>query len=148
VNLIEIIVAGHPIWFHARILDNPSVEKDMNTLIISLSGIFAVLAVAFGLLLLHAIVRNLQEARRYRQDIKARLSTLRLSRMLKRHDIDQDAYLHTQPVMEIERQMRRCTSCSQTAHCDDVLEEDGAPDTSFCDNDEALRETKRNLEAA
>ena len=120
----------------------------MNTFSVGISGIFGVLAIAFGALLLAAILRNLKTARRYRSEIKSRLSDLRLSRMLSLHHIDRDAYLHSESVLEIEQQMARCTRCAQTSRCDEVLAANREADTAFCVNDGDLQAIKRRLEAA
>ncbi len=120
----------------------------MNSLSIGISAIFAILATAFGVLLLAAILGNQKTARRYRKEIGERLSNLRLSRMLARHHIDRNSYLHTQPVLDIEQQMKRCSNCAHTARCDDLLAANGDADTSFCDNDDELQAIKRGNEAA
>ncbi len=120
----------------------------MNSLSISISGIFAVLASAFGVLLLVAILANQKTARRYRQEMSEKLSQLRLSRMLAFQRIDQGTYLHTEPVVDIEKQMKRCASCTQTQRCEEVLAENSAVDTGFCANDGDIQEIKRKAEAA
>jgi hypothetical protein len=98
--------------------------------------------------LLVAILRNQKTAQRYRQELSARISNLRLSRMLARHRIDQATYLHTHSVVDIEKQMKRCSNCAQTSHCDDVLAGSADEDTAFCDNDDDLQAIKRKLETA
>jgi hypothetical protein len=122
----------------------------MNSLSIGISAIFAILATAFGVLLLAAILGNQKIARRYRKEMGERLSNLRLSRMLTRHHIDPNTYLHTQPVLDIEQQMKRCSNCAHTVRCDDLLAANGSgdADTSFCDNDDELQSIKRGNEAA
>jgi hypothetical protein len=120
----------------------------MNNLSIGISGIFVMLAVAFAALLLVAILANQKTARRYRQKMQEKLSGLRLSRMLAFHRINQAGYLHTQPVVELEKQMQRCANCAQTQRCDDVLAGDTQADTGFCANDGELQEIKRDLGAA
>ena len=120
----------------------------MNSLSISITGVFAVLAIAFGALLLVAIVANQKTARRYRQKLSEKLSQLRLSRMLAFQRINQGTYLHTEPVVDIEKQMKRCASCTQTQRCEEVLSDGSAADTGFCANDTDIQEIKRKVEAA
>jgi len=117
----------------------------MDYLTIGISALFSVLSMAFAVLLLAAIINNLRTARRYRQKIGKRLADLRLSRMLSRHRIDQDTYLHTQPILDIDEQMQRCAECAQTQRCDRVLAENTGTDTSFCGNDEELQQMKDKL---
>jgi hypothetical protein len=120
----------------------------MNSLSISISGIFVVLAIAFGALLLVAILANQKTARRYREEMSEKLSHLRLSRMLAFQRINQGAYLHTEPVVDIEKQMQRCANCTETQRCEQVLAENSAADTGFCANDSDLQEIKRKVETA
>jgi hypothetical protein len=120
----------------------------MNAVSISISGIFAILAVAFAVLLLVAILANQKTARRYREQLNAKLSSLRLSRMLAFHRINQGSYLHTQPVVDIEKQMKRCASCTQTQRCEEVLAADSQAETGFCANDGDLKDIKRKVGAA
>lgn len=117
----------------------------MNILSLSVSGIFVILAIAFATLLLVAILANQKTARRYRQELSKKLSDLRLSRMLAFHRINQGTYLHTQPVVDIENQMKRCATCAKIQRCEEVLA-DGIPvETGFCANDGDLQEIKRGL---
>jgi hypothetical protein len=120
----------------------------MNAVTISISGIFALLAAAFAVLLLVAILANQKTARRYRQAMHAKLSKLRLSRMLAFHRIDQGSYLHTQPVVDIENQMKRCANCAKTQRCDEVLAAESPAETGFCANDGDLKEIKHKVGAA
>jgi hypothetical protein len=120
----------------------------MNYLSIGISGFFSVLSVAFVVLLLAAITNNLKTASRYRQNIGKKLSSLRLSRMLSFHHIDRKAYLHAQPILDIEEQMTRCSNCAETQRCDQVLAENANADTTFCDNDDELQQLKNKLGSA
>ena len=125
-------------------------ETDMNPVSISIAGIFAILGIAFSTLLLVAILGNLKTARRYRQSIGDRLSGLRLSRMLAHKGIDQETYLHTEPVLDIEQQMKRCAGCESTERCDTELaaSNSGAPTAEFCVNDAELQTIRRRLDPA
>ena len=121
----------------------------MNYLSIGIAVFFSVLSIAFVVLLLAAIINNLKIAGRYRQNIGKKLSGLRLSRMLSFHRIDRKAYLHTQPILDIEEQMTRCSNCAETQRCDQVLAAENADaDTAFCDNDDELQQLKNKLESA
>ncbi len=120
----------------------------MNLLSIIIAGIFSVLSVAFIVLLVVAITRNLETGKRYRQDIARQLSKLRLARMLGIHHIDPDAYLHGQPVLSIRDQMKRCSECASTKACDKLLDEGVGDPSGFCENDETLRKVRGKLDPA
>ena len=122
---------------------------NMNIISLGISGIFAIAGGVFATALLVAILRNLKTARRYRRTMSDKLSSLRLSRMLSLKGIDQRTYLHTQPVLDIEQHMQRCSKCARTEQCDSVLAASNtAEETGFCDNDTELQAVKRALEAA
>ncbi len=118
----------------------------MNIFSTAIAGFFAVLAVAFLLFLVVAIVRNLRTGLRYRQGIARQLSFLRLDRMLGIHGIDQASYLHSQPIRDIRDQMKRCSDCASTRECDRLLDEGVGDQADFCDNDEKLRQVKKQVE--
>jgi hypothetical protein len=120
----------------------------MNFLSLSVSGLLVLLSAAFAVLLVVAILNNLAVGRRYRQDIRKQLSRLRLSRMLALHRIDPETYLHTQAMLDVKNQIRRCSSCAETQRCDKILAEDNDTDTKFCNNDDKLQELKNKLGSA
>jgi len=112
---------------------------------LGISTLLAILAFAFAVLLLIAITSNLRTARWYRKNIGQHLSRLRLSRMLSFHRINRESYLHTQSIVDIKDQMQRCSNCTETERCDEVLEDDADTDTRFCNNDEKLQQLKNKL---
>lgn len=118
----------------------------MNLFSILIAGIFSVLSIAFVVLLVLAITRNLQIGRRYREGIARQLSKLRLARMLGIHHIDPDAYIHGQPILGIRDQMKRCAGCASTDACDKLLDEGIGDQSEFCENDEALRQVRDKLD--
>lgn len=121
----------------------------MNVISISITAVFAVLAAAFAVWLLVAILDNLQNARRYRQTMSEKLSRLRLSRMLSHKGIDQATYLHTQQMVDIEQHMKRCSKCVNIERCDSVLAASNSEDIiDFCANESELQAIKRKLEPA
>ena len=106
------------------------------------------LSAGFVVLLALAIIRNLKVGKRYREGIARQLSKLRLARMLGIHHIDRDAYLHTQPILGIRDQMKRCSECASTKACDKLLDEGIGDQSEFCENDETLRKVKKTLTPA
>jgi hypothetical protein len=95
-----------------------------------------------------SIYRNLQTGKRYRRGIAARLSKLRLARMLGIQGIDEATYLHTQPIVSIREQMDRCAACSSTAKCDQLLDEGVGDQAEFCENDATLKQVRQELDLA
>jgi hypothetical protein len=120
----------------------------MNLFSLIIAGLFSVLSAAFIILLVAAITRNLQIGRHYRQGVARQLSKLRLGRMLGIHHIDQGAWLHAQPILDIRDQMKRCSECASTEDCDRLLDEGIGDPSEFCDNDKTLRKVKENLNPA
>jgi hypothetical protein len=101
--------------------------------------------VSFIVLLAVAIVFNFHAGMKYRTALAERLNTLRLGRMLGALGIDIDAYLARERVVDIHRQMQRCSECNNIAPCDAGLA-DGTlqPDNiEFCNNEQALQEMVR-----
>jgi len=115
----------------------------MNYFTVAISGLFAVLSIAFIVLLVKAITRNLQVGKHYRQGIAKQLSKLRLARMLGIHHIDQDDYLHSQSMLSVRDHMKHCSECASNDQCDKLLDEGIGDQSKFCENDEALRKIKK-----
>jgi len=118
----------------------------MNYFSAAITGFFIVLSGVFLLFLAVAIVRNLRTGKHYRQGIARQLSFLRLDRMLGVHGIEQAAYLHTQPILDIRDQMKRCSDCANTDECDQLLDEGTGDQADFCANDETLRQVKKQVD--
>lgn len=100
------------------------------------------LTVVFVLFLFVAIIFNLKTGETYRRSLAGKLDNLRLSRMLGALGVDVNAYLHSERIIDINRQMARCTACDNTEQCDDRLEnnEITAGDIGFCNNEKDLQD--------
>ena len=86
-----------------------------------------------------AIARNLIIGLQVRRRLRARLESLRLSRLLRQRGVEPNAYLHEHRIQEIEDRIRSCESCSETARCDAALEKKAPPEAfDFCPNDGKL----------
>lgn len=120
----------------------------MNLFSLIITGLFTVLSAAFVVFLVVAITRNLRTGRRYRQGIAAQLSKLRLGRMLGIQGIEENAYLHAQPILDIRDQMKRCSECANTDACDQLLDQGVGDQSEFCDNDETLKQVKQRVDRA
>ena len=103
--------------------------------------------VSLGAAIIWAITSNLRQGEAFRQKLGERLSRLRLHGALKRFGIDPPNYLHTQPIVDIEDQMRKCSSCEETERCDDKLARPVAEeeDFGFCPNDSELQRVVAQL---
>ena len=98
-----------------------------------------VLLVGAVVAIVWAITRNMYRGLAVRQKLASHLAELRLGRALKLFGIDAGAYLHTQPIADIEAQIRNCAGCQDSERCDRQLESCDKGDFGFCPNEEALR---------
>ncbi len=130
------------VWMPISVFKRSHRPGKMNSVSVVIASLFAVLSAIFIILLVVAIVRNLKDGKRYRQGMAGQLSRLRLARMLGVHRIDQNTYLHTQPVLSIRDQMKHCAECTHTEQCDKLLDEGVGDQSGFCQNDEALRKVR------
>lgn len=113
----------------------------MNILTLTVIGLMALLAISFITFLFVAIIFNLKTGEKYRHSLANKLDDLRLVRMLGALGIDANAYLHSEKILEIHRQMERCSACENTDQCDDRLANNkiAAEDIGFCDNEKDLQ---------
>jgi Family of unknown function (DUF6455) len=114
----------------------------MNILTLIIAGLLGLMLAAFSLLLVAAIVFNLNIGKRYRRHLARELDRFRLAKMLAALGVDVDAYLHSERIVDIHKQMKRCSECGQTAECDNRLASGDvdAGKIAFCDNERSLQE--------
>ena len=75
-----------------------------------------------------------------------RVKRLRLYKMLKFLGADQDEYLRTVPMAEINRQIHRCSQCKEPEVCDRHLGDGKRVDNlDFCPNQESLAEQSKTI---
>lgn len=117
----------------------------MDIITIVIGGLLAVVSLVFTVLLVSAIVFNVNAGRKYRQSLANSVNQLRLSKMLTALGIDVDSYLHTERVVDIQQHMDRCSACENVNECDDQLSQGvvAAADISFCNNEQSLQEIAR-----
>lgn len=122
----------------------------MNLFSIIVSGLLALLMVAFAGLLFAAIVFNLRIGRKYRESLARDIDRLRLSRMLAGLGIDVTRYLHNERILDIQQQMSRCSDCARTAECDERLAGGSvdAHEIGFCNNEQSLQQILEREKAA
>ncbi|MBW2451709.1 MAG: hypothetical protein JRF07_05045 [Deltaproteobacteria bacterium] len=117
----------------------------MDIISIAIGGLLAVLTLVFILLLILAIVFNLNAGRKYRESLANSVNQLRLSKMLNALGIDIDTYLHSERIVDIQQHMDRCSACDNIEKCDDQLSKGAldADELSFCNNEQSLQEIAR-----
>jgi len=118
----------------------------MNLFSLIVAGLLTVLTLAFGAMLVSAIVFNVSAGKKYRQSLATRIDQLRLSKMLSALGIDVNRYLHTQSTVDIRKHMDRCSACDKTDTCDEQLAAGNikATDIDFCNNEKSLQDITRN----
>ena len=118
----------------------------MNTLNLIAFGMLALLVITFMVLLPIAIIFNMKTGMKYRQGLARRIDKLRLGKMLVALGIDVNEYLASNPGLDIQNQMERCSACENTDECDDKLSSNAidAGNIGFCNNEESLRELVKN----
>lgn len=77
----------------------------------------------FAFSLAWAILHNLREGQGFRAQLARRLEQLRLQRLMRMLGLDPDRYLHQERIVDVERHMRACAQCPETARCDQALAE-------------------------
>jgi len=103
--------------------------------------LLGILLVVFTILLPVAIIFSTRSGIKYRQELAAQLDRLRLGKMLAALGIDTDSYLSSERVVDIHKQMERCTACANTEECDTQLAEGTAVTDSigYCNNEASLQ---------
>jgi len=117
----------------------------MNVASIVIGGLLAVLTLAFTVLLVSAIVFNVNAGKKYRKSLANGVNQLRLGKMLTALGIDVDTYLHTERIVDIQQHMDLCSACENLEKCDDQVSKGAldAADISFCNNEQSLQEIAR-----
>lgn len=99
-------------------------------------AVIALAVIALGAAIIWAITSNLRQGEVFRQKLAERLRRLRLQGALERFGIDPARYVHTQPIVSLEDQMRKCATCEETVRCDETLAKPASKqgDLVFCPN--------------
>jgi hypothetical protein len=118
----------------------------MNVLSVLVIAGIALLAAYVASRMTYAILANYHTGRQFRRALIGRVKRLRLYRMLERRGIDAEDYLHHQPIVDIEKHIRACEGCADTAVCESALKSRAAQvDLSFCQNDRAFNAIKPDI---
>jgi len=109
--------------------------------------LLGLLLAIFIVLLSVAIVFNTRSGMKYRQRLAEQLARLRLGKMLTALGINTDSYLSIERAVDIQKQMERCSACTNTGECDTRLAE-GAVDAGsidYCNNEASLQNIAERL---
>lgn len=114
----------------------------MNILTLAVAGLMAILTVVFILFLFVAIIYNLKAGEYYRHSLAKKLGSLRLVKMLGALGVDANVYLHNERIIDIHKQMERCSECENAVQCDEKLANNKitADDIGFCNNEKDLQD--------
>ena len=108
--------------------------------------ILIIASLFLGLKLRHHSQKQRQLAQSQFQQLKQRVTRLRLSRMLAFLGADLDEYLKNVPREEIEKHIRNCEGCKALDSCDDCLQDGKAIlDMNFCPNYRSLTQHSKTL---
>lgn len=113
----------------------------MNYISLFIAAMMTLLVVVFVISLFVAIIFNVKAAEKYRHRLAKRVESLRLNKMLTALGIDVDAWLHSENILDVKRQMSRCSECGNTEQCDETLSGSkvDAADIGFCNNEKELQ---------
>ena len=108
-------------------------------------GALTLLLAGFILRLSYTILLNLINGRKFHHSLEQDFNKLRLSNMLTALGINKTAYIYQTNVKDIHHQMDSCSSCTNTAECDEKLSTDDVDITEigFCNNEAKLLEIKQ-----
>ena len=112
----------------------------MSTLTLIITSLLATAFCWFILLLLVRIRNNVVNGMSYRKALREEVVSLRLDRMLTALGVNRERYLNQESVLEIQQHMERCRNCSNTATCDDKLDNNTIEKDKidFCNNAQAF----------
>ena len=109
----------------------------MNNWVVILVVLIILAVAVIGLKLMFEINRNVKIGKEIREKLMERLEQLPMIKMLVKHDIDANEYLHNVPIMQVEKQLHNCSVCTVKQECRESLSKEEAveDDYSFCPND-------------
>lgn len=113
----------------------------MDIFTIIVGGILALFVLYVIMRMSYVIMRNVIVGIEFRKNLAQKVHALRLNNMLDALGIDVNQYLHTERILDIEEQIDKCSSCQNTAHCDDNLATGSVTASSidYCNNEQALQ---------
>ena len=114
-------------------------EHRMNYSILLLFVLSLSLSLTAAFLLL-SIRKNFMQGQSFRIEFLDRIEATRFGKMLRKHNLDPQELVHTQPLAGIENQLRNCRDCLKTTECERVLEKPVVSEyeLAFCPNHLAI----------
>ena len=102
--------------------------------------------IIIGVTLYIALSGTMEIGGRLRHRLVERVKELPFYRMLQRRKIDPDYYIGNTPVAALEKDVKSCEACPSSRQCEGALSqpEDINTDYSFCPNDPAISEMKKD----
>ena len=72
----------------------------------------------------------------FRIEFLGRIEATRFGKMLRKHNLDPQELVNSQPLAGIENQLRNCQDCVKTIECDQILEKTVVSENElvFCPN--------------
>ena len=119
----------------------------MNLVSVASMILLGLLLATFMILLPVAIIYNTRAGMKYRRRLAEQLARLRLGKMLTALGIDTDSYLSSERVVDIQQQMERCNTCTNTGECDTQLAAGpvDAASIDYCNNEASLQKLAERL---
>ena len=86
--------------------------------------------------LLLSIRKNFIRGQTFRIEFLDRIVATRFGKMMKKHNVDPQGLVHTQPISGIVNQIRICRDCVKTTECNRILTKSvvSEDDLAFCPN--------------
>lgn len=90
------------------------------------------------------------ETSRVHGRIRAALGNVRMLRMLRRREVDVEAFIRTADAGDIRAQISNCATCPNVTQCDETLADGASPveDYAFCPNSDAIALAYRRIPIA
>lgn len=113
----------------------------MDIFTIIVGGILALFVLYVIMRMSYVIMRNVIVSMEFRKSLARKVHALRLNNMLGALGIDVNRYLHSERILDIEEHIEKCSTCQNTATCDDQLARGpvSVGNIEFCNNEQALQ---------
>lgn len=76
----------------------------------------------------------------FRIEFLDRIEATRFGKMLRKHNVDPQEFVHTQSISEVVNQIRNCRDCVKTTECNRIMEKSvvSVNELAFCPNHLAI----------
>ena len=93
-----------------------------------------IVAVSF-FAMIAVVMRSARQLRQYRENVAARMKTLRIDKMLDHAGVKRNRFLRKAHPLAVEKHLLVCQHCTTTKTCDEYLKNaSDIPEHSFCPN--------------